>query len=63
MHAINGFAFGFDTWVLISSMLSSGRSVRSLIIYRVPNIEGYTTAISISISPFKSIFGDTDLTI
>ena len=63
MHAINGFAFGFDTWVLISSMLSSGSSVRSLIIYRVPNIEGHTTAISISISPFKSIFGDTDLSI
>ena len=33
----------------------------TLIIYRVPNIEGHTTAISIF--PFKGIFRDTDLTI
>ena len=30
VHTTNGFAFGLDTWILISSMLSSGRSVRRL---------------------------------
>ena len=66
MHTINGFTLDFDTWILISSMLASGRSLRiieTLFIYRVPNIESHAPTRSISIFPFKGISRDAGLAI